>query len=85
MLDIADDKTDDKIATEFGESGNSVAVARARLQIDTRKFIAAKLKPKKYGDKLDLTTDGKEIQSNTPIILTKQDVEALNKDFESKF
>ncbi len=68
MLEIADDKTEDKIATEFGESGNSVAVARARLQIDTRKFIASKLKPKKYGDKLDLTTDGKEIQSLQPVI-----------------
>ena len=68
MLEIADDKTEDKIATEFGESGNSVAVARARLQIDTRKFIASKLKPKKYGDKLDLTTDGKEIQSLIPVI-----------------
>lgn len=54
MLDIADNKTEDKIATEYGESGNSVAVARDKLRIDTRKFIAAKLRPKKYGDKLDL-------------------------------
>lgn len=68
MLEIADDKTDDLISTEFGNSGNSVAVARARLQVDTRKFIAAKLKPKKYGDKLDLTTDGKEIQNILPVI-----------------
>lgn len=68
MLNIADDKTKDTVATEFGESGNAVAVARARLQIDTRKFIAAKLKPKKYGEKLDLTTDGKEIQSLVPVI-----------------
>jgi len=68
MIDIADDKTEDTITTEFGLQGNSVAVARARLQIDTRKFISAKLKPKKYGDKLDLTTDGKEIQSLIPVI-----------------
>ena len=84
MLDIADDKTKDTVSTEFGESGNAVAVARARLQIDTRKFIAAKLKPKKYGDKLDLTSLGEKI-NQVPVILTKQDVEALNKDFESKF
>lgn len=31
---------------------DSVAVARNRLRIDARKWVAAKLKPKKYGDKL---------------------------------
>lgn len=34
---------------------------RARLIIDTRKWTASKLKPKKYGDKLDVTTDGKSL------------------------
>ena len=29
-------------------------VQRARLIVDTRKWVASKLKPKKYGDKLDL-------------------------------
>lgn len=37
-------------------------VHRDRLKIDSLKFIASKLKPKKYGDKLDLTTDGKPIE-----------------------
>lgn len=32
-----------------------------RLQIDTRKFIMAKMKPKKYGDKVDLTSGGEKI------------------------
>lgn len=68
MLEIADNKTEDIISGQFGDSGNSVAVQRARLQIDTRKFIASKLKPKKYGDKLDLTTDGKELNTAPPII-----------------
>jgi len=31
-----------------------------------------------------MTTDGEKI-NQVPVILTKQDVEALNKDFESKF
>lgn len=34
---------------------------RARLIIDTRKWTSSKLKPKKYGDKLDMTTGGKEL------------------------
>lgn len=34
---------------------DSTAVARNRLRIDTRKWVASKLKPKKYGDRLDST------------------------------
>lgn len=37
-----------------------------RLQIETRKWLMAKMKPKKYGDKLDMTSDGKALP--TPII-----------------
>lgn len=44
MMDIADHGEPDK------EHNN-----RDRLRIDTRKWIAAKMKPKKYGDKLGLT------------------------------
>lgn len=44
---------------------NSNAIQKARLQVDTRKWIMAKMKPKKYGDKLDVTTDGKPLP--TPI------------------
>ena len=34
---------------------------KARLQVDARKWIASKLLPKKYGDKVDLTTNGKDL------------------------
>lgn len=34
-----------------------------RLQVDTRKWLMAKMKPKKYGDKLDMTTNGKDLPS----------------------
>lgn len=33
-----------------------------KLQIETRKWILGKLNPKKYGDKLDLTTGGEQVQ-----------------------
>lgn len=36
---------------------DSVAVARNRLRIDARKWVASKLKPKKYGEKLELAGD----------------------------
>jgi Bacteriophage Sf6, terminase small subunit-like len=43
MQDIADNPTGD--------------VQRDRLRVDTRKWIASKLKPKKYGDKVDATIE----------------------------
>lgn len=36
-------------------------VALQRLKIDSKKFEVAKLAPKKYGDKLDITSDNKKI------------------------
>lgn len=37
-------------------------VQRNRLQIDARKWSLSKMMPKKYGDKLDLTTEGEKIK-----------------------
>lgn len=45
---------------------DSGSVQHARLRIDTRKWIASKLKPKKYGDRVDVTTDGEKLPA--PII-----------------
>ena len=33
---------------------DSAAIARQRLRIDARKWVASKLKPKRYGEKIDL-------------------------------
>ena len=51
-LEIADDDSRDvKINPETGDEYlNTEFVARARLRIDTRKFLAMKLLPKQYGD-----------------------------------
>ena len=53
ILEISDDKAGDLLSGEFGEVGNTANIQRARLQVDSRKWIAAKLKPKKYGDKIE--------------------------------
>lgn len=56
ILDIADDATNDWMATlgedERGEGWkyNGEHVNRSRLRIDTRKWLASKLLPKTYGD-----------------------------------
>lgn len=54
MLDIADDARNDWMTRQVdGETikvPDKEHISRTRLRIDTRKWIAAKLKPKKYGD-----------------------------------
>jgi hypothetical protein len=61
MTDIADDGSNDwtEALNKDGEpTGRMVPnldhIARSRLRVDTRKWIAAKLKPKKYGEKIEL-------------------------------
>jgi hypothetical protein len=57
MLDIADDGRNDWMATkdDEGETGwraNSEHIQRSKLRLDARKWMASKLQPKKYGDKI---------------------------------
>jgi hypothetical protein len=40
------------------ESKDNAVVQRDRLRVDTRKWLLAKLHPKKYGDKLDVEHSG---------------------------
>lgn len=69
MLDIADDGTNDYMNIKKGDYSYNVedreVTNRSKLRVDTRKWIASKLKPKKYGEKLDVTSDGKQIKGNT--------------------
>ena len=70
LLKIADDSrvgTKTKTSSFGEEITTGDMVERARLQIDTRKWLAAKILPKKYGDKLDVTTGGERL--NTEVIL----------------
>jgi hypothetical protein len=52
ILQIADDGSNDTYQTENGEAVNHDVIARSRLRVDTRKWLASKLAPKKYGDKV---------------------------------
>lgn len=56
----ADTLADDIIAISDTATDKDSAAA-AKVRVDARKWVAAKLKPKRYGDKLDLdqTIDGK--------------------------
>ncbi len=59
IVDIADDDTNDFAADKDGKIvANSEHIQRSRLRVDARKWIAAKLLPKRYGDKMQHTGDG---------------------------
>lgn len=58
ILDIADDGSNDWMETERGEVVDNEAIQRSRLRIDARKWLAGKLRPKVYGEKVDLTHSG---------------------------
>ncbi len=59
IVDIADDDTNDFTADKEGKLvANSEHIQRSRLRVDARKWIAAKLLPKRYGDKIQHTGDG---------------------------
>jgi len=66
IMEIADNQYKDVIITEEGkEITNHNVINRARLRIDSRKWMLSKLEPKKYGEKLDLSSDDGTM---TPII-----------------
>jgi len=71
-LEIADNSTDDIEIIQSSENGSRPAIkhsaiARARLQIDTRKWYAGKLKPKKYGDSQTIKGDKENPLTFVPI------------------
>jgi hypothetical protein len=78
MLDIADDGSNDwmeqkdKDGEAIGWRENGEAIQRSRLRVDTRKWIASKLKPKKYGEKIETTHQG---PGGGPIMISSTDAE----------
>jgi hypothetical protein len=61
IIAISDDTTHDTKHTDSGEQPNSEWISRSRLRVDARKWAMSKLAPKKYGDKLDVTTAGESM------------------------
>lgn len=61
IIDISDEA--DTVVKDMGDGltavvFDSTAVARNRLRVDARKWVASKLKPKKYGEKIQQEHSG---------------------------
>lgn len=61
ILDIADNASNDWMERngedDRGWTANGDHIQRSKLRIEARKWMAGKLRPKKYGDKLELSGD----------------------------
>ncbi len=59
IIEIADDAAGDLTTDKDGkEIVSHEHIQRSRLRVDTRKWVASKLLPKRYGDKLQHTGEG---------------------------
>lgn len=53
MLEIADHNSEDQYITEEGkELTNGEAIQRSKLRVDTRKWMLARMNPRKYSERL---------------------------------
>lgn len=68
-IDIADDTSGDLMIDKEVDGIRIMKpdkdhILRTRLKIEARQFALRKMAPKKYGEKLDVTTDGKELTTS---------------------
>ena len=66
LLEIADNGSNDWVLRTGNEDKewwiqNGEAMSRSRLRVDTRKWYLSKVLPKKFGEKLDLTSLGDKL------------------------
>lgn len=81
ILAIADDGSNDWMKSNHpdnpGYACNGEAIARSRLRVDSRKWLASKLLPKKYGDVSrheHSGPEGKPIETRTVLELSDEDL-----------
>lgn len=89
IIDIADDGRNDwmKKQNEDGETWgwreNGEAIRRSQMRIDARKWMAGKLKPKKYSDKIAI--DQKTtVEASDPLMSLLADIAASGRKITDK-
>jgi len=75
ILEISDDSSGDVVKTESGPKMNAEFVARARLRVDSRKWMLSKMLPKVYGDKMAIggADDLPPIKTEGTVTLSAED------------
>ena len=85
----ARDKQADYFAEEIIEiadsaEAESAAVAKAKLQIDARKWAASKIAPKKYGDKQEIDVKSSDGSMRPSVRLNAEEFRKIAEDVLSK-
>ncbi len=80
LLELGDEAI--KLAQTVNEKASSAVVQAVKLKADNMKWSMSKMKPKKYGDKLDMTTNGKDLP--IPLLNVLHNHNGDKKDSEPK-
>ena len=67
-LTIADSQEGDVIKVDGTDQPNHDLIQRAKLRIDTRKWMLGKMQPKVYGEKVDLTSSDGSMSPKPSVI-----------------
>lgn len=76
ILQIADDGSNDTYIKDDVELTNHDVVARSRLRVDARKWLASKMAPKKYGERIQQEVtgaDGGPVETNLTVRFIEPD------------
>lgn len=82
ILEIADESASDWLAATAPDKppkANTEHIQRAKLRIDTRKWLVAKLAPKKYGERVALEHDLSDSVANLLAALERGKARAANR------
>jgi hypothetical protein len=85
ILNISDEEPMQVIRTEDGgsiERLDSAGINRNRLRVDARKWVAAKLKPRKYGDRTTLAGDAENPVKVETVVEIKDVFSAILQNIE---
>ena len=66
LMDLGDQAIN--LSQSVDPKSSGAVVQAVKLKADNLKWSMSKMKPKKYGDKVDVTSDGKAIKGNTLIL-----------------
>ena len=66
LLDLGDNAIE--LSQSVDPKASGAVVQAVKLKADNLRWVMSKMKPKKYGDKVDLTSDGKAIKGNTIVL-----------------
>lgn len=76
LLDLGDEATE--LAQNVDPKASGAVVQAVKLKADNLKWVMSKMKPKKYGDKIDMTTNGKDLP--TPLLHAIRNNDSDKKD-----